>query len=95
VHPQRPTAVPSSAIRGATRYPGQRSACWVALGVVASLVAAYVLVAFGRTSVALGASALCATIAIAWGLPPSPSARGPGPLTDRLNEWKARGPTCA
>jgi len=50
----------------------------VTLSVAASLVAVYVLVALGRTSLALGASAVCATIAIAWGLPLSASARAPG-----------------
>ncbi len=78
MHAHRPAAAPNSALGGATGYPGQRSACWVTLGVAASLVAVYVLVALGRTSLALGASALCATIAIAWGLPLSPSARAPG-----------------
>lgn len=78
MHAHKAAAVPTSAFGGATGYKGQRSACWVALGVAASLVAVYVLVALGRTSLALGASALCTTIALAWGLPPSPSARAPG-----------------
>jgi hypothetical protein len=65
----------TSAVGGTTRYPGNGPACWVALGVAASLVAVYVLLALGRTSLALGASAICGTIAIAWGLPLSASAR--------------------
>jgi hypothetical protein len=78
VHAHKPAAAPTPAVGGATGHPGQRSACWVALGVAASLVAVYVLVALGRTSLALGASALCATIALSWGLPLAPSARAPG-----------------
>ena len=78
MHAHKPAAAPTSVSAGTTAYPGERSACWVTLGVASSLVAVYVLVALGRTSLALGASALCATIAFAWGLPLSPSARAPG-----------------
>jgi hypothetical protein len=49
-----------------SEYPGRTSACWVTLGVAGSLVAVYVLLALGRTSLALGASALCASLAIVW-----------------------------
>ncbi len=79
MYPPSSTAAPTPALGATTSNPGQHSACWVAVGVAASLVAVYVLVALGRTSLALGASALCATIAIAWGLPLSASARAPGP----------------
>jgi hypothetical protein len=66
-----------AALGGPTKDEGQRAAFWVALAVTASLVAVYVLVALGRTPLALEASALCATIAISWGLPLSPSSRAP------------------
>ena len=49
-------------------YPGSTSAWWVTLGVAGSLVAVYVLLGLGRNSLALGASALCASMAIVWSM---------------------------
>jgi hypothetical protein len=73
VRAPKSTAAATSAWGAVTRHPGRRSARWVAPGVAASLVAVYVLLALGPTSLAIGASALCATIAVAWGLPHSAS----------------------
>ena len=55
-------------IRSATGYPGRTSACGVTLGVAGSLVAVYVLLALGRNSLALAASALCASMAVVWAM---------------------------
>lgn len=52
-----------------SRRSGKAPALWVALGVVACLVAAYALVALGHVYLALRVSAIGAAIAIAWGLP--------------------------
>src|ERR1700677_564771 len=64
----RPTAARPFAPGALAGRPHPGAAPWVAFGVVASLVAAYILLALEHTSLALAASALCAAIAIAWGL---------------------------
>jgi hypothetical protein len=53
--------------------------CWATLGVASSLVSVYVLLALGRSSLALGAAALCAGMAIVWGVRCSKPFWGPGP----------------
>ena len=63
--------------RGAAEYPSQRAARWLTLGVAGSLGALYVLLALGRSSMALGAGALCAALAISWGVLFSASLRAP------------------
>jgi hypothetical protein len=44
------------------------AACWVTLGMAGSLVAVYVLLALGRSALALLAGALCASMAMVWAL---------------------------
>jgi hypothetical protein len=68
MHAPRPAAARSMAPGALVGRADTGAAPWVAFGVVASLVAAYILLALEHTSLALAASALCAAIAITWGL---------------------------
>jgi len=79
MHAARPSGATTPGLEGRTDYAGQRSACWVTLGLAGSLVAVYVLLSLGRPSLALGAGALSASMAIAWAVLFSESLRAPRP----------------
>jgi hypothetical protein len=79
----KPEAATSSTLDARPKHLDSRSGWWVALGVAVSLVAAYVLIGLGDNSLALGAGAICATIALAWGVPFSAAARAASRPTDR------------
>ncbi len=64
----RPPWPVASHVGGTTEYPGRRSARRVTLVLAGSLVAVCVLLALGLSSLALGAGAACAAMAIVCGV---------------------------
>jgi hypothetical protein len=78
MHDRRPTGASGPDLGSKSEYRGRASACWVTLGVAGSLVAVYLLLALGRNALALGASALCASLAVVWAVLFSEPHRAPG-----------------
>jgi hypothetical protein len=78
MHAPRATGATGPDLGSTSEYPGRTSARWLTLGVAGSLLAVYVLLALGRSSLALGASALCASMAIVWAVLFSEPLRAPG-----------------
>jgi hypothetical protein len=66
MHCPRPTGATGPHLASTREHLARTAACWVTLGIAGSLAAVYVLLALGRSALALLASALCASMAMVW-----------------------------
>ena len=68
MHAPRPSRGTGPHLGSTSEQLARTAACWVTLGMASSLAAVYVLLALGRSALALVAGALCASMAMVWAL---------------------------
>jgi hypothetical protein len=77
MYPPRQSGATGPHLGSTSEHPAPTAACWVTLAIAGSLVAVYVLLALGRSALALLPSTLCGSMAIGWAVLFSKAPRAP------------------